>query len=282
MRQRLPAAPGSDQPPALPRTLELDAYAPAQIAERVERAGVAKARLPVLETLMLGLLAGAFIAFGGMYFIFVTTDPGLGFGPSRMLGGIAFSLGLMLVVIAGAELFTGNTLIVMAWVDGRVSTRELARNWALVFVANLVGAVGAAALLTLADGLVLGDGRPLETAAAIARAKVALPWDTAFFRGILCNALVCLAVWLSFAARDVTGKILAILLPISAFVALGFEHSIANMFFVPLAMMHGVPGVTLVGFASNLVPVTLGNIVGGAVGVGLVYRVCYGRATPGR
>ncbi len=265
-----------EQPTAvLPRTLEIDAYAPAQIAERVERAGVAKARLPLLQTVTLGVLAGAFIALGAMLFTLVVTDHGLGFGPGRWLGGIAFSLGLVMVVIAGAELFTGNNLLVMARVDGRIGTAELARNWVVVYLANFVGAVGVALLVRLAGGLELGEGRVLATATAIARAKVELGPVEAFFRGILCNLLVCMAVWLSFAAREVTGKILAIVFPISAFVALGFEHSIANMYFVPVAMLHGVEGVDLVGLFANLVPVTLGNVVGGGGLVALAYWLCY-------
>ncbi|BCX19608.1 MAG: formate/nitrite transporter [Geminicoccaceae bacterium] len=263
-------------PPArLPETLEIDAYAPAQIADRVERAGVAKARLPFLQTFTLGVLAGAFIALGAMLFTLVTTDHGMGFGPARFLGGIAFSLGLIMVAIAGAELFTGNNLLVMAWVDGRIRLAELARNWAIVYLANLVGAVGMAVLVRLADGLALGQGRVLETAAAIARAKVELGPAEAFFRGVLCNLLVCMAVWLSFAAREVTGKILAIVFPISAFVALGFEHSIANMYLIPVAMVHGVPGVGLGGLLANLVPVTAGNVVGGGGLVALAYWLCY-------
>lgn len=258
----------------LPETIEIDAYAPRQIAERVERAGVSKARLPVLQTLTLGVLAGAFIAFGAMFYTLAVTDHGLGFGPSRILGGLAFSLGLILVV-AGAELFTGNMLIVLAWVERRVSLGKLTRNWTLVYLANLAGSLGAAALVTLADGLALDEGRVGETAAAIARGKVALDGQTAFFRGILCNALVCLAVWLSYASRDVTGKILAILLPVSAFVALGFEHSVANMYLVGLALMNGVDGVTVEGFFGNLIPVTAGNIVGGGVFVAGVYWLCY-------
>jgi formate/nitrite transporter len=259
----------------LPETLEIDAYAPPQIAERVERAGVAKARLPALQTFTLGVLAGAFIALGAMLFTLVATDHGMGFGPARWLGGIAFSLGLVMVVIAGAELFTGNNLLVMAWVDGRIRLAELARNWAIVYLANLVGAVGMAVLVWLADGLALGQGRVLETAAAIARAKVELGPAEAFFRGVLCNLLVCMAVWLSFAAREVTGKILAIVFPISAFVALGFEHSIANMYLIPVAIVHGVPGVGLGGLLANLVPVTAGNVVGGGGLVALAYWLCY-------
>lgn len=257
------------------QTVELDAYSPAQIAERVERAGVAKARLPWLQTVALGVLAGAFIAFGAMFFTLVTTDTGMGFGPSRLLGGVAFALGLIMVVIAGAELFTGNALMVMALVDGRITAAELARNWTLVYLANFAGACGAAVLLFLADGLALGGGKVLANATSIAQAKVAVPAFAGFFRGILCNALVCMAIWLALGAREVTGKILAILFPISAFVALGFEHSIANIYFIVLGILLGMPGVDFVGLAKNLVPVTLGNVVGGGGFVALAYWLCY-------
>jgi formate/nitrite transporter len=267
-------------PLALPLTLDLDAYAPAQVAERVEKAGVAKARLPALQTLALAVLAGAFIALGSMYYLVAMTEPGLGFGPSRVLGGVAFSLGLVLVLVAGAELFTGNALMVMAWVDRRIAGRELARNWALVLLGNLAGAVGAALLFHQADGTGLGGGRLGGILATIARTKTELTWDVALLRGILCNALVCLAVWLSLAARDVGGRILAIVFPISAFVALGFEHSIANLFFLPLALLDGAEGVSVADALHNLVWVTLGNVAGGAGLVGLAYWVCYRWAPP--
>ena len=264
---------------ALARSLDLDAYKPAEIARRIEAVGVTKAALGSLETVTLGILAGAFIALGSVFFLVVTTESGLGFGPERLLGGIVFSLGLVLVVVAGAELFTGNNLIVMAWIDKKVSGAALVRNWTLVYVANFAGAVGTAMLVTLAGTLAMGDGAMAETAFAVAAAKTRVVWHEAFFRGVLCNVLVCLAVWLTFAARDVTGKILAIILPISAFVALGFEHSVANMFFLPLALMNGAPDVTFAGMVANLLPVTLGNIVGGGGLVGLVYWLCY---RPGR
>lgn len=263
------------EPPSLPATLDLDAYKPAQIAERVEAAGVAKARLPVVQTLALAILAGAFISFGAMFSLVAMTGSGLGFGPSRVLGGVCFSLGLVLVVVAGAELFTGNSLMVMAWVDRRIAGRELVRNWALVLVGNSIGAIGAALLFRLADGGALGGGALGELAGAVGRAKTALAWDVALVRGLLCNALVCLAVWLSLAARDVTGRVVAIVFPISAFVALGFEHSIANLFLLPLALLLPAEGVTLAGAVHNLLWVTLGNVIGGAGFVGLAYWVCY-------
>ena len=252
-----------------------DAYPPAEIARLVEQVGVKKATLPAVPTLALGVLAGAFIAFGAMYFTLVMTGSALGFGPARLLGGLAFSLGLILVVVGGAELFTGNSLIVMAWAERKVTSRQLARNWSLVYLANLVGALGSALLMAWSGALALGDGAVAETAIRIAEAKVALGFGQAFFRGILCNVLVCLAVWLCFAAHDVAGKVLAILFPISAFVALGFEHSIANMYLIPIAWLAGAEAVTIGNFLANLVPVTLGNIVGGGLFVALVYWLIY-------
>ncbi len=262
--------------------LGIDAYRPPQIAQLVEQAGVAKARLGALPTFVLAVLAGAFIAFGAMYFTLVVTAHGMGFGPARMLGGIAFSLGLVLVVVAGAELFTGNNLLVMARVDGLISTAELLRNWVIVYLGNFVGAFATAVFLHLSGTLAFADGAVGATADAIATAKVRIDWIEAFVRGILCNALVCLAVWLTFAAREVTGKILAIVFPISAFVALGFEHSVANMYLIGLGLLRGAEGVGIAGFLfANLLPVTLGNIVGGAGLVGLVYWLCYRfRASP--
>jgi formate/nitrite transporter len=252
----------------------VEAYAPAEIAERMENAGVVKAGLALEKLATLGVLAGVFIGIGGALYTLVMTGNDLGFGPGRLLGGVAFSLGLVLVVVAGAELFTGNALIVMAWADGRVTTMALLRNWAVVFVANGAGAVGLAAIISLSGILALGGQG--ETAARMAAAKLALPADEAFFRGVLCNMLVCLAVWLSFAARDVTGKVLAIVFPISAFVALGFEHSIANLYLIPVGLMAGAEG-DIGGMIGNLVPVTAGNIVGGAGGVALVYWIIYRR-----
>lgn len=257
----------------------IDAYAPKEIAARVETAGVAKAHLNVLQTIALGFMAGAFIAFGAMYYTVVVTDSGLGFGAERFLGGIAFSLGLVLVVIAGAELFTGNNLIVMAWAEKKVTSRQLLRNWGLVYLANFAGASATAVVVHYSGVLQLNGGGVAKTAVAIASAKADLPFLEAVLRGVLCNALVCLAVWLCMAAHSVSGKILAILFPISAFVALGFEHSVANMYFLPLGMLEGAPfgPADMVG---NLLPVSLGNIIGGSGFVALVYWAVYLRPNP--
>lgn len=265
--------------------LGFDAYSPAQIAERVELSGVAKARLPALKTLMLGILAGAFIGLGALNFTIVASDTQLSFGLARALGGIAFSLGLVLVVVAGAELFTGNNLLVMAWADRRISSAELLRNWILVYFANAVGATGLALLVYLSHHADMNQHGVAEAYVRIAAAKTALPFAQAFFKGVLCNLLVCLAVWIALAGHSVTDKIIAVVFPISAFVAAGFEHSVANMYFIPLGILLkgdvGVPvGVNAAaldwqGFVGNLIPVTLGNIVGGSVMVALVYYVIY-------
>jgi len=257
-----------------------DAYAPPRIAAMIKGAGVRKAGMATLPTLTLGVLAGAFIAFGAMFYTLVMTGHGMGLGPSRMLGGIAFSLGLILVVVGGAELFTGNNLIVMAWADKKVSSASLLRNWSLVYVGNFVGSIATAMIVFHSGALDLGDGAVAQTAAKIAEGKVALDPMQAFLRGILCNALVCLAVWLTFAAHSVAGKILAIIFPITAFVALGFEHCIANMYLIPIGAMAGAEGVTVASFTANIIPVTIGNIIGGGVFVALVYWLIYLRDNP--
>ncbi len=249
-----------------------DAYKPAQIAALIESAGVAKAALPLHRMATLALLAGAFIGFGAAFWCLAMAGADPGFGPHRVLGGTVFSLGLILVVVGGAELFTGNALMVMAAVDGRISLAALLRNWGVVYLGNLAGAVG----LALAFGLTgLLDGPMGATAAKAATAKAALGPVEALVRGALCNALVCLAVWLSFAARSATDKILAVLWPVTAFVALGLEHSVANMFLFPAAIWAGAD-VSPAGVAGNLFWVTLGNIIGGAGGVALAYRYAFG------
>ena len=272
--------------PATPPPLGIDLYSPAEIADRVEAAGVTKAHLPLAKLAMLGLLAGAFIGLGAMYYTIVAADHSLSLAPARLLGGLAFSLGLVLVVIAGAELFTGNNLIVMAWADGKVTTPEILRNWIVALVANGIGAAGLAWLVWMSGHPGLGKGAVAAQTMAIAAAKTSLPFAEAFFRGVLCNLLVCMAVWLAMAGRSVTDKVLAVVFPISAFVAAGFEHSIANFYFIALAMLlasSGTPvpagaSIDLAGMAANLVPVTLGNLVGGAVLVAGFYWIIWRKA----
>jgi formate/nitrite transporter len=264
-----------------------DAYSPKEIAERVENVGVTKARLPFLPLFALGVLAGGFIGLGALSFTLVASDAGLSFALTRWLGGLVFSLGLILVVIAGAELFTGNNLLVMAFVSRRIRAAAFLKNLIVVYVANLVGAVGLAWLVSLSNHWQMNGGAVGRAAVTIAAAKCALPFWDAFFKGILCNILVCLAVWLAMAGRNVVDKIFAIVFPIAAFVAAGFEHSIANMYFIPLGIClrdrvgletETVAALDWSGFAANLAPVTLGNLVGGAVMVGLVYWVVYRRS----
>lgn len=260
----------------------LDAYAPKEIAARVAEVGVGKACLPVTTQALLGLLAGAFIGIGALLSTLVASDASLGFAVSRLLGGLVFSLGLVLVIVAGAELFTGNNLIAMAWASGRVGTRALLVNWAVVCAANLVGAVGLAALVWLAGHGALNGGEVGRTAIRIAVAKAQLPLAEAFFRGVLCNVLVCMAVWMAMAGRSVVDKVVAVIFPVTAFVAAGFEHSIANMYFFPIALLLGAP-LGAADIAHNLLPVLAGNIVGGSVLVAGVYWLVYlrpGTAAP--
>lgn len=252
----------------------LDAYSPREIAARVSEVGVGKARLPLVTVILLGVLAGAFIGLGALMFTLVASDARLGFAASRLLGGLVFSLGLILVTVAGAELFTGNNLLAMAWASRRVGTGEMLVNWAVVCAANFVGAAGLAMLVWLSGHASLNDGAVGRAAIHIATVKSQLPLMELFFRGVLCNVLVCMAVWMALAGRSVTDKVLAIVFPITAFVAAGFEHSIANMYFFPLAIALGAP-LGAGDLLRNLLPVIAGNIIGGSVLVALVYWLVY-------
>ena len=259
-----------------------DAYTPKEIAGRIETVGVAKAHMATLPLVMLGFLAGAFIGLGGMFFVIVKSDASLSFAISQLLGGFVFCLGLILVVIAGAELFTGNNLLAMAWADGQITSIELLRNWLWVCGANFLGATGLALLVYFSGHTHMNGGAIGHTVLKIALNKQNLVWHEAFVRGILCNVLVCMAVWMAMAGRSVIDKVLAIVFPITAFVAAGFEHSIANMYFMQLALLiqyveHASAGdaLTVAGMLNNLIPVILGNLVGGSVFVGLVYHLIY-------
>jgi formate transporter len=271
----------------------LDALPPPEVARKAEAVGIAKAAMHPLDVFVLAVLAGAFIALGAAFATTVMAGGSeLPFGVVRLLGGLAFTLGLILVVVAGAELFTGNNLVVMAWASRRVSTSRLLGNWALVYAGNLVGALGTVALVYLGRQYELGGDEVGATAVRIAAAKTELGFVQAVALGALCNALVCLAVWLTYSARTVTDKILAVVPPIAAFVAAGFEHSVANMYFIPVGLLirdevdtTGIADENLSwdGFLlDNLLPVTLGNVVGGAVLVGAVYWLVYLRGSRGR
>ena len=275
-----------DRPP-------FDALLPPEMAARAEDVGVHKARLDAVSLLALGVLAGAFISLGAVFATTVSAGAGeLPFGLVRLLAGLAFSLGLILVIIGGAELFTGNTLIVMAWASGKISPSLVLRNWSIVYVGNLVGALATAAVMFISGQYAFGAGTVGLAALTIGNAKAGLEFVPAIALGMMCNALVCLAVWLTFSARTTTDRILAIIPPIAAFVAAGFEHSVANMYFIPEAIAirsmapdsfwatidrdpGAFPNLTVEGFLANLLPVTIGNVIGGAVMVGVVYWFIY-------
>ena len=282
--------------------IRIDALLPAEMAARAEYLGVRKAEMPFLKMFMLSVLAGAFISLGA---IFATTigaggmavtaadgtvafNTGLPFGVTRLLMGLVFSLGLILVVVGGAELFTGNNLIVMAWANGKVTGGALIRNWIIVYLGNFVGSIATVILMFFTKQYTFGPNVVGITALRIGVAKVEFTFIQAVALGILCNALVCLAVWLTYSARSTVDKIFAIIFPITAFVAAGFEHSIANMYFIPYALFIKTfdPNfVTAVGdkvakldlltwqafLVKNLIPVTIGNIIGGAVMVAGIY-----------
>jgi formate/nitrite transporter len=269
----------------------LDALPPLEMARKAEQVGVVKAGMSIANTFALSVLAGAFIALGAIFATTVTAGGGdVPFGILRLLGGLAFSLGLILVIVAGAELFTGNNLIVMAWASRRVRTSQVLRNWAIVYVGNFAGALATAAILFVGKQYEFGQGAVGAQALSIAASKTSLGFVQAIALGAFCNGLVCLAVWLCYSARTTTDKILSIVPPIAAFVAAGFEHSVANMFFIPMGLLvksdgefvsqqETLPSLTDLTWerfvTANLVPVTIGNIVGGALMVGAIYWFVY-------
>lgn len=286
-------------PPSTPSPPGFDALTPAAMAEKAGLAGEKKIGGDTLSTLALAVLAGAFISLGAIFS--TTTIAGAGdmpFGVTRLLAGLTFSLGLILVIVGGAELFTGNMLIVIAWAERRVATGKLLRSWLLVYLGNFAGALATAGLLFLSGQYAFGTGAVGAAALTIAQGKNSLDFTQAIALGILCNGLVCLAVWLTYSARTTTDRILAIVPPITAFVAAGFEHSIANMYFIPVAIFikDGAPasfwsaiGRTPADFPAltwdrfllgNLLPVTIGNMIGGGLLVAVVYWFVYLR--PGR
>jgi len=276
--------------------IRIDAFPPPEMAGRAEAVGVNKAAMSFGMTFGLAVLAGAFIAFGAIFSTTATAGASgtLPFGVTKVLGGLVFCLGLILVIVAGAELFTGNNLIVMALVSGKITFRQLLRNWGIVYLGNFVGSVLIAVLVYLSKQYTFGGGAVGLTALNTANTKCGLGFGQAIALGILCNALVCLAVWLCFSARTTTDKILSIIFPITAFVAAGFEHSVANMYFISIGLLLKSDagflasiGKTAADFANltvgnfllaNLLPVTIGNIIGGAGMVGLAYWFIYLRA----
>lgn len=290
--------------------LRIDALLPQEMATRVEFLGVRKAEMPFLKMFMLAVLAGAFISLGAIFATTVSAGSmaitaaggetayttGFPYGFNRLLVGLVFCLGLILVVVGGAELFTGNNLIVMAWASGKVKGRALLRNWLIVYLGNFVGSIGTVILMFFSKQYVFGANSVGIAALRIGVSKVEFSFLQAVALGILCNALVCLAVWLTFSARSTIDKIAAIIFPITAFVAAGFEHSIANMYFIPYALfvkdfdpvfmatvgdrVANLDKLTWQAFlVNNLLPVTIGNIIGGAVLVAAIYWAIFLRPT---
>jgi formate transporter len=280
--------------------MSFDALLPAEMAVRAEQVGVRKAQLNGVSMFMLSVLAGAFIALGAIFATTVMAGAStmLPYGVIRLLGGSVFSLGLILVVVAGAELFTGNNLIVMAWASRKISTRLLVKNWVVVYFGNFVGSLATAGVMYLTGQFAFGNGAVGLVALTTADAKTKLDFVQAIALGIMCNSLVCLAVWLSYSARSAVDRVVTIIPPIAAFVTAGFEHSVANMYFIPIGLLikalapasfwasigktaADYPTLTWDRFfLGNLLPVTIGNIIGGTVMVGLVYWFVYLRPRP--
>lgn len=262
-----------------------DALAPAAIEAKAEAVALAKAATPVSRTFVLAVFAGMFIAFGGAFFGMFLGDTTLPFGVQRVLGGLLFCLGLELVLCCGAELFTGNTLMVCAKLSGKIPWGAILKNWVVVWLGNLAGGLLAAFLLYMSNLQGMNAGAVGDSFVSLAAGKVTLDWVTLLFKAILCNVFVCLAVWIGFGARTVVDKVVGILLPIAAFVAMGFEHCVANMFFLSMglackaagfgASVVNVDALTVGGMVYNLAFATIGNIIGGAVLVGVGYWLVY-------
>jgi formate transporter len=276
-----------------PQLVTLDPLLPAAMAARAEEVGVNKAATDTLTLLALSVLAGAFIAFGAILATTVSAGgAGLPYGVMRLLAGLVFSVGLILVIVGGAELFTGNNMIVMAWANGKVSTGALLFNWMVAFTGNFAGAILTAGLMFYTTQYTFGGGSVGLAALSTAESKAALDFVPALALGIMCNVLVCLAVWMCYGARTTVDRVVTIIPPITAFVAAGFEHSIANIYFIPMGLFikagapdafwssigktaADFPALTWDGFIGNLVPVTIGNIIGGSVMVAAVYWFIY-------
>ena len=265
-----------------------DCFSPQEIEANVEKLGVKKARSPIAASLLQAFLAGIYIGLGGLFFCIVLADSTLGFAAQRLLGGLVFALGLGLVAVAGAELFTGNILLVVAWFQGLIKGWEVGRNWVIIWVGNLIGALTLVFLVYMSHHYAMNKGAIGTAIINLAISKLTPDSVTIFFKGVLCNVLVCLAMWMSYAGRTVSDKMIGLVLPVAAFIAAGFEHCIANMYLLPFAYLlvatgHAPAGldvsaVTLPLIAHNLLFATLGNIVGGAVFVGGVYWLIYRKA----
>lgn len=266
---------------------DLAALTPQQIETKAAEVGSVKVGMSPAKAFLLAMMAGLFVGTGAMFMTLVKSDATLSLAASSLLGGLSFSLGLFLVLVAGAELFTGNSLMVIGLVHGRYSWVDLARSWLVVYAGNLAGALLLVALLVGAGFADMAGGAVGETMVAVAVAKAGLSWRVAFFRGVLCNVLVCLAVWMGFAGKTVVDKLAVAVLPVMCFVACGFEHCVANMFFLPMGLVANALGcagagvdafaLTVAGAITNISAATLGNVVGGVVLVALCYWFVYGR-----
>jgi len=276
------------------QVIDIDAYAPPLIASRIDKVALVKAKLSFAQTFLLGILAGVYIAIGAQFATFVISDSNLHFGLNSMIAGIVFSLGLILVVVGGAELFTGNCLIIMGCISKRITTRGMLNNWIVSFAGNLVGSLTMVCWMSQTHQWEFFHNMVGAKALLIANTKVNLSFSAALARGVLCNAMVCLAIWLCFSGRSVADKILSIVFPIGGFVASGFEHCVANMYFIPMGVVlkkhpevvaaaEKMAGKTLDlsqltwkgFFVNNLFPVTLGNIIGGVILVGIMFWFVY-------
>lgn len=287
----------ADDDVSVPQVVTFDAIMPASMAVRAEQSGISRAATDPVTIFVLSILAGAFISFGAVFATTVTAGTGLSYGVGRLLTGLVFSAGLVMVIIAGAELFTGNNLVVMAWASGKVKTRALLLNWVLSFTGNFAGAIATAMLVFYSTQYTFGDGAVGLVALNTASAKTSLDFIPALILGILCNALVCLAVWMLYSARTNIDRIMTAIPPVAIFAAAGFEHCIANIYFIPMGLFikagapdsfwkaigktaADFPGLTWSNFfVGNLLPVTIGNIIGGSLLVAAVYWFVYLRDT---
>ena len=265
--------------------LKPDQLAPADIEAKAEALGVSKTKMSFKQSFMLSIMAGAFISMGAMFFLLIVSDSALPFAAQRLIGGCLFSIGLLLVVVCGAELFTGNTMIVMSAASKKISWSAVLKNWVVVFLGNLVGSLIMVGLVFLSNYQGMNGGAVGTTIVSVAAGKMSPDWLTLFAKGIMCNFLVCLAVWIAYGSKTVADKMLGILLPIAAFVACGFEHCVANMFFLPFGILLASAGIAPAGIDPSTVSwagalwnwsaSVPGNIIGGALFVGMAYWIAY-------
>lgn len=270
------------------KSLRPDALTPAEIEAKAEAIGLGKANMPYGKAFVLAIMAGLFIGMGGMFMLLVKSDASLGFAASSLLGGLAFCLGLFLVITAGAELFTGNCLMICGKLSDKYSWGKMLLSWLVVFAGNLVGSLIMVAILYFCNYGALNGGNVGQLMITVAANKIDQTWGVLCLKGLMCNFLVCLAVWISFGARTITDKFFSVLLPITAFVACGFEHCVANMFFLPMGLATKLSGLAYTGAANidaltfggvcfNISAATVGNIIGGALFVGIMYWIAFAR-----